>query len=293
MTIAAFPLPAARRREIAVPGGTIAGLEFGPADRPLDVLFLHATGFNAGTYAHILAPLGDRLRVLAVDQRGHGRTTLPAEPWAYDAWIVYRDDILALLDALGETPAVMSGHSMGGTVSLLTAAARPDATKRLVLLDPVVMTPERMAMAGPDGLKNSPLSLGAARRRATFADRETAFQAYNGRGAFRTWPEETLRDYLADGLLDGDDGQVHLSCKSAWESATFAAHHHDTLGAFLQATQPIRILKAQEGSTCVLGDHKAQVIRGTTTLEEVAGTSHFLPMERPELVRAALDEAAG
>lgn len=292
MTIAAFPLSAARRREIAVQGGTIAGLEFGPADRPLDLLFLHATGFNAGTYAGILGPLGDRLRILAVDQRGHGRTTLPAEPWSYDAWVVYRDDILALLDALGETPAVMSGHSMGGTVSLLTAAVRPEATKRLVLLDPVVMTPARMAMAGPEGLKNSPLSLGAARRRATFADREAAFQAYNGRGAFRTWPEATLRDYLADGLLEGDDGQVHLSCEPAWESATFAAHHHDTLGAFLQATQPIRILKAQEGSTCMLGEHEAEVVRGTTTLEEVAGTSHFLPMERPELVREALLAAA-
>jgi surface antigen len=75
MTIAASPLSAARRRQVAVPGGAIAALEFGPADRPLDVLFLHANGFNAGTYADILAPLGDRLRILAVDQRGHGLTT--------------------------------------------------------------------------------------------------------------------------------------------------------------------------------------------------------------------------
>lgn len=293
MTIAASPFPAARRRQISIPGGIVAGLEFGPVDRPLDVLFLHATGFNAGAYASLLAPLAGTLRILAVDQRGHGLTTLPAEPWTWDAWLIYRDDILALLEALGETPTVMSGHSMGGTVCLLAAAERADATKQLVLLDPVVMTPERLAMAGADGLKNSPLSLGAAKRRATFADRESAFQGYNGRGAFRTWPEQTLRDYLTDGVVEGKDGQVHLSCKPQWESATFAAHHHDTLGAFLAAKQPIRILKAEIGSTCGLEGHQAEVMAGgRVRMETVAGTSHFLPMERPELVRAALAEAA-
>ena len=293
MTIVASPFLAARRRAIAIPGGTIAALEFGPADRPLDILFLHATGFSAGTYAGILAPLGKDLRILAVDQRGHGRTTLPAEPWAYDAWLIYRDDILALLEAIGETPTVMSGHSMGGTVCLLAAAERADAAKLLVLLDPVVMTPERLAAAGIDGLKNSPLSLGAAKRRSTFVDREAAFQAYNGRGAFRTWPEQTLRDYLTDGLLEGEDGQVHLACKPQWESATFAAHHHNTLGAFMEARLPIRILKAGIGSTCGLEGHEAEVMAGGhIRMETVAGTSHFLPMERPELVQAALVAAA-
>ncbi|MFZ5670293.1 MAG: alpha/beta fold hydrolase [Pseudomonadota bacterium] len=292
MSIAAFSFPAARRREIAVPGGVMAALEFGPADRPLDVLFLHATGFNAGTYAGVLGPLGDRLRVLAVDQRGHGRTTLAAEPWSFDAWTRYRDDVLALLAALGETPAVISGHSMGGTVGLLAVAARPDAARRLVLFEPVVMTPERLALVGDEGLKTSPLALGAARRRATFPDREAAFAAYRGRGAFRTWPESTLRDYLVDGLLAGDDGQVELACRPAWEASTFAAHHHDSIGAFAGLTTPCRILRAEIGSTCQLEGHAAEVVRGGTTLETVAGTSHFLPMERPDLVRRALAEAA-
>ncbi len=292
MTLAASPFPDARRRMIAVPGGEIAGLEFGPPDRALDVLFLHATGFNAGTYAEILAPLGQGLRVLAVDQRGHGRTTLAAEPWAFNAWLIYRDDILALLDALGETPRVMSGHSMGGTVCVLTAAARADAAGRLVLLDPVVMTPDRLALVGPDGLRNSPLALGAAKRRSTFADREVAFEAYRGRGAFRTWPEAMLRDYLRDGLLEGEDGQVRLACRPEWEASTFSAHFHDTIGAFGRVSIPVRILKAEIGSTCGLEAHEAEIVHDQVTLEMIPGTSHFLPMERPELVREALAGAA-
>jgi pimeloyl-ACP methyl ester carboxylesterase len=289
MTLAASPFPAARRRAVPVPGGEIAGFEFGPAERSLDVLFLHANGFNAGTYADILSPLAKDLRILAVDQRGHGRTTLPADPETHDAWLVFRDDLLALLEALGESPTVLAGHSMGGTVGLLAAAERADAAKRLVLFDPVVITADRAAQAGPDGLKNSPLAIGARRRRATFPDREAAFEAYNGRGAFRTWPEASLRAYLADGVLEGEDGQVHLSCRPDWEAANFGAHHHDTVGAFARATMPIRVLKAEIGSTCGLdADQAGDNVR----METVPGTSHFLPMECPELVRSALIEAA-
>lgn len=294
MTVPASPLSAARRRQFAVPGGNIAGLEFGPADRSLDVLFLHANGFNGGTYADILSPLGERLRVLAVDQRGHGRTTLPADPEAHDAWLVFRDDLLALLQALGETPTVLAGHSMGGTVSLHAAAERMDAAKRLVLFDPVVVTLERVAIAGPEGLKNSPLAQGARRRRATFPDREAAFEAYSGRGAFKTWSEASLRGYLADGLLEGEDGQVHLACRPEWEAANFGAHHHDTVGAFARAEIPIRVLKAEIGSTCGLDAGEiSRLTDGRARTETVPGTSHFLPMERPDLVREALSEAAG
>jgi pimeloyl-ACP methyl ester carboxylesterase len=293
MTIAASPLSAARRRQVAVPGGAIAALEFGPADRPLDVLFLHANGFNAGTYADILAPLGDRLRILAVDQRGHGLTSLPADPDSHDAWLVFRDDLLALLDALGETPAVLAGHSMGGTVSLHAAAERSDAARRLVLFDPVVVTPERLAMAGPNGLKDSPLAVGARRRRASFSSREAAFEAYSGRGAFKSWSEGSLRGYLEDGLVAGEDGQMHLSCRPEWEAANFGAHHHDTVGAFARASIPIQVLKAEIGSTCGLEpDQITALTGGRARTEIIAGTSHFLPMERPELVREALVEAA-
>lgn len=296
MSIATLPTPVdlspARRRMIAVPGGEMAALEFGPPERPLDVIFMHANGFNAGTYRTILAPLADRLRILAVDQRGHGRTTLPAVPYASNAWTGFRDDLLALLAALGETPTVLAGHSMGGTACVLAAGERADAAKRLVLFDPVVMTPERLTSLGHDGLRNSPLALGALRRRAVFASRDAALEGYLGRGAFKTWPEASLRDYLADGVLETADGQVALSCAPEWESSNFSAHFHDTIGAFAKIAAPIRILKAEIGSTCGLEQHEAEVLARDVDLEVIPGTSHFLPMERPDLVREALLAAA-
>ncbi len=282
----------ARRRMIAVPGGQMAAIEFGPADRALDVLFLHANGFNAATYRSILAPLADRLRILAVDQRGHGRTTLPAVPYDSNVWRGYSDDLLALLQALGETPKILSGHSMGGTACLLAAAERKDAARQLILFDPVIITPERAALLGEEGMRSSPLAQGALRRRDTFASREAAFDAYHGRGAFRTWSDDMLRDYLADGLAEAGDGALRLACAPEWEAANFSTPSPDAVGGIPDIAAMIRIFKAEHASTAQFDVHEAAVLASGATIETVPGTSHFLPMERPDLVREALLAAA-
>jgi pimeloyl-ACP methyl ester carboxylesterase len=47
------------------------------------------------------------------------------------------------------------------------------------------------------------------------------------------------------------------------------------------------------GSTAQFEVHEAMVLASGATIETVPGTSHFLPMERPDLVREALLAAAG
>ncbi|AWB24987.1 alpha/beta hydrolase [Methylobacterium currus] len=259
-------------------GGRLAALEFGPAERPLDALLLHANGFNARTYRSLLAPLAD-WHVLAYDHRGHGRTTLPAEPAGRTDWQDVTDDLIALLDRLDAPPLVLIGHSMGGTASLLAAAERPERVRRLVLLDPVIQPPERR------GEGHAGLAEGALKRRSDFPSREAALAAYRGRGAFRTWPEAPLADYVADGFRDGPDG-VTLACTGAWEASSYLAQGHDPWGALARLSCPADILRAESGSTCALAES-----RGSVEVETVPGTTHFLPFEAPERVRAAIRRA--
>ena len=54
-----------------------------------------------------------------------------------------------------------------------------------------------------------------------------------------------------------------------------------------------RILRAERGSTCRVGDAERLARRyPRVTVETVAGSSHFLPMERPDLAREAIFEMA-
>jgi len=281
-----------RARTIALPsrGGAMAALDLGPPDRPVDAIFSHANGFNGRTYRSILAPLAASFRILAVDLRGHGASTLPATIEGRVGWMEFRDDLLALLATVCEGPVVLAGHSMGGTSSLLAAAAEPDRVRALALFDPVIFPVE--AQQDAEAMANSPLALGALRRRADFPSRAAVVEAYRGRGAFKTWSDEQLRDYVAAGFREAGDGQVTLACTPAWEASNFRTHNYDGLAAFRESRCPIRVLRAAEGSTCRVEGHEAELTAGgRIVIETVPGTSHFLPMERPDLVRAILAAA--
>ena len=273
----------------------MAVLEFGPPDRPVDLIFLHANGFNALTYRTILAPISERLRILAVDQRGHGATTLPTEAGGRANWHDFRDDLLALLAALDLNDVVLAGHSMGGTSSLLAAAEAPGRVRRLLLLDPVILASGAPSEAGEAAARHAaligsaPPSAGAPTSQAA----PTLSEAYRGRGAFKTWPEEMLADFVEAGFRDLPGGEVALACDPAWEASSYASHGHDPWDAFRRSQCPIRILRAERESTCrVEGRIDELTASGRISIETVPGTTHFLPMERPERVRDALREAA-
>ncbi|HEX2815214.1 MAG TPA: alpha/beta hydrolase [Phenylobacterium sp.] len=281
--------PEPRERMIPLPsrGGAMAALEMGPQDRPIDIIFSHANGFNGRTYRTILQPLAADLRILALDLRGHGASTLPSVIEGRQGWLEFRDDLLALLAALDQGPVVLAGHSMGGTTSLLAAAIQPARVRALALFDPVAMPGDLPPDA--DALQHSPLVAGALRRRAVFPSRQAVYEAYLGRGAFKTWSDEQLTDYVAAGFAETDGGEVSLTCRPEWEASNFRTHNYDPWAAFRESRCPIRILRAADASTFRLEGREAELgDDGRITVETVAGTTHFLPMERPDLVRQTL-----
>lgn len=288
MTAASHIQPLERLIPLPARGGAMAALEMGPGDRPVDIVFSHANGFNGRTYRSILQPLAANLRILAVDLRGHGESTLPAAIEGRAGWMAFRDDLLALLEAVADGPVVLAGHSMGGTTSLLAAAADPGRVRALALFDPVIFPAEAQGPSAPE----SPLVAGALRRRATFPSKSAAYEAYLGRGAFKTWAPDQLADYVAAGFRETEAGDVTLTCTPAWEASNFRTHNYDPWAAFHASRCPIRILRAEVASTFRLDEREAGLDADRIAIETVPGTSHFLPMERPDLVRASLTATA-
>ncbi|MDB5439258.1 MAG: alpha/beta hydrolase [Caulobacteraceae bacterium] len=262
----------------------MAALDFGPQDRPVDLVFSHANGFNGRTYLSILAPLAADFRILAIDMRGHGRTTLPTTGEARSSWNDLQHDLLAMLAAADIRQPVLAGHSMGATVSLLAAAEAPGAARELVLFEPVIRTD------GSGVPEDSPLAQGALKRRSGFASREAAIASYAGRGAFKTWTGHMLADYVEDGFVDLPDGSVTLAATPEWEFLNFTRQGHDSMGALRRIACPVDIFKAEHNSTCGL-DAEAVADLPQVSLTVCAGVTHFLPMERPDLVEAAIRKA--
>lgn len=271
-----------------LPDGRLTGWRWGDTSRPPDLVFLHANGFNARAYTMLLEPLGDRLSILAIDQRGHGHSTLPTQTAGRNSWHDLAADLVALIDLLDAPPLILAGHSMGGTVSALAARHRPDRVKRLALFDPVIIPPMlRLMLRLPwIGKKRNTMAQGAMRRRQSFASREAALASFEGRGAFRTWPREPLIDYLEDGMRDLPEGGVTLSCAPTWEASNFSSQQHNSTGALKRVPCPVHILRAGRASTCRID----APLTPHMVVETVPETTHFLPFEAPDRVRTVLLE---
>ncbi|OCC25484.1 hypothetical protein MB02_02270 [Croceicoccus estronivorus] len=100
----------------------------------LPVVFCH--GFPGLWYSwrHQMAPVAEAgFRAIAVDQRGYGQSDRPVEPIEYDANKVM-DDMLGLLDALGEEKAVFVGHDFGAQQVCNLAVRHSDRVAGVVIM---------------------------------------------------------------------------------------------------------------------------------------------------------------
>jgi pimeloyl-ACP methyl ester carboxylesterase len=105
-------------------------LDWGGSGPPL--VLLHGLASQAHIWDLVAPHLAETVRVLAIDQRGHGRSDKPAE--GYD-FATITADLDAILGVLGIGQVMLVGHSWGGNVALQYAVDHPDRVSSLVLLD--------------------------------------------------------------------------------------------------------------------------------------------------------------
>ena len=74
-------------------------------------------------------------RVAATDLRGHGDSDATFDEYGD---VATAGDVIALVEHLGDGPAVLVGNSMGAGAAALAAAERPDLVAGLVLIGPFV-----------------------------------------------------------------------------------------------------------------------------------------------------------
>jgi pimeloyl-ACP methyl ester carboxylesterase len=199
-----------RRLDLPQRGVEIALLDFGGSG-PL-ALAHHANGFCKGGWAEVAALLRGRLRLVAMDARGHGDSSRLEGPSAY-AWHEFAADVAAVAERLvaeqGRALALGMGHSFGGTSLLGAEAMAAGRFERLLLLDPV--TPPPRALAPPDRLAQVEGMVDAARRRrADWPSRAEARDWFEERSLFASGRPEALELYVLDGLRDRADGSVEL-----------------------------------------------------------------------------------
>ncbi len=267
-----------RWRRVAGSGGVELAIErtaWGSDPRPL-VLAAHATGFCKEVYRPVVAdlagmvPSGD---VLAFDHRAHGDSAVP--PLPFDWWDLGRD-VLAIAGAARGVVGV--GHSAGAASLLLAELLAPGTFRALVLVEPIVSP-------GPYARMENPLVEAALKRRTAFDSRSAALDNFAGKPAFSGWQRRALEAYVHGGLAP-DAKQWRLKCPPQAEAEMYrGATAHGGWERLGEIGSDITLIAGEHSDT-----HPGEFLQRTADqlggghVVVVPGTSHFVPMEQPELI---------
>lgn len=103
----------------------LSGSEHAPV-----LVLASSMGTSMAMWDDQLAPLGEHLRVLRYDHRGHGSSAVPPGPYSLEQ---LGKDVLGLLDDLGFDRVSFCGLSLGGMVGMWLASYAPQRIDRLAL----------------------------------------------------------------------------------------------------------------------------------------------------------------
>jgi pimeloyl-ACP methyl ester carboxylesterase len=275
------PRPAPVTRLHPVNGIDLAVHEWPAEGSAAPLVFAHATGFHGRVWGAIVDAFPDRA-IYAIDLRGHGQSG----GGPIDDWRIMASDVAGFLDQAGISGAIGIGHSMGAHTLLQVAADHPDAFKRLILFDPVILAPEFYAPGDPLYTADNPHP--AIRRKRDFASPEAMMERFKDRDPYNLFAPRVFEDYCRFGLAPALSGEgMELACSPEMEASVYASSRSN--GAILEAAKqvaiPVLVVRAQQSD---LQDFKssptwpelASILPQGTDLHRPDRT-HFHPFEDP------------
>lgn len=223
-----------------------------------------------------------RHRTVRFDMRGFGESPLRPGPFSYGR------DLVELLDHLALGPAALVGVSLGGSVALQVALARPDLVSALVLVG-----------SGLDGWEWSDET------KAGWAEEEAAFERGDLDAAvdvnLRMWvsgPERSLDD--VDPEVRARVAEMQRRAFELWAAIGDAAQEEPLVEGVAARLGEIRVPtlvlvgEQDRPEMLAIAEKLAAEIPGARHAT-IAGTAHVPSMERPaefdELVLGFLSEA--
>lgn len=262
------------------------------------LLFVHCTGFHGRVWDYVIEAFPDA-HTIALELRGHGRS----DKHPVTHWDVFGHDIAAFTAALGLTNLIGIGHSLGAhamvDAAALTQSVSGGTFARLVLCDPTIAEPSAYTRPLPflrDGDVHP-----AARRRAHFDSPTQMREQLRGKSSYPLFEPRIFDDYCEHGLIPDAAGGFALACPPAIEASVYMAARTN-IGVFDSVralTVPVHILRAKlPPAERTAFDFASSPTWPAlvdefqfATEEHLADCTHFIPMQMPDRVIAAVADA--
>lgn len=243
------------------------------------LVFVHGGGAHAHWWTHVAARYAKRFRVAAIDLSGHGDSGA-RERYSLEQWT---DEVMAVVadSGMAEKPVVI-GHSMGGFVTIGTAARYADALAGAVVCDSPINAPDPEIDAHRMGQ-----AFGKPR---SYATREEALER------FRTVPPQ---DHYLDYVM-ADVGWHSLKSDDAggwrwkFDHHAFTAFEENPRAAARPYLPQVKCRLALFASECGLvnkeiGAYMYDLMGRVNPVIEIPLAGHHLMLDQPLLLITALN----
>jgi pimeloyl-ACP methyl ester carboxylesterase len=272
-------------------GGVRLAVREWPGRGP-SILLLHGLASSSHIWDLVAPRLASRFRVVAYDQRGHGRSGKPSSGYGFDRLIA---DAAAVIGTLGLGRPVVGGHSWGANVALQLAVDRAELVAGDVLVDGGFLSMrDRMdwrttrTMLAPQQLKGMSLEQFRAGVR-TFT-----------RGAVELTPE--VESVFLSLMRVDREGNIHPRLSRANHLRILhALWEQDAPGLLRRVQQPTLVLAVRsapgEADSAGFMEEKerakevVKAIDGAVRFEWIDGI-HDVPIQRPDAVAERIQRFA-
>ena len=244
---------------------------------PRQILALHCTMGHSGAWRGLAAAMEPEVTIHAADMLNHGRS--PDWDGAGD----FHDRMVAAAAQLLTQPMDLVGHSLGATIALRVAIAKPELVRSLTLMEPVLLSVARQdapALAEANQRKSEPFH--KPLRAGDFEEAARAFNRDWGVQGGPRWPEmpEQTRNAMIRGVR-----VVTAGGPAVYEDRPGLMKP----GGLDRANMPVLLLRGADTEPVIAAVNDGLVRRLKNARNvSIPGAGHMLPITHPALTAEAL-----
>jgi esterase len=242
---------------------------------PHRVVLLHGFASHAHEWQHLAAGLVPGHEVVALDQRGHGRSGLTDR---YGTRVLVEDARL-LLDALGWDRASLVGHSTGGQGALMLAARYPERVDRMVIIE-----------SGPQICPEDSVRADLRGRPRVFASVKGALS--DARLSFPAADEALLRDRVEHDLVPNRDGGLTSRTAAGLREGTVKSDDFSAAECWAAWRSVIAHTLLVHGAESDVLTYplvaRLASVRPDVEVVHIEGAAHAVQLDRPRSLQAVV-----
>lgn len=208
------------------------------------------------------------------------------------SWNVIARDLSFLCHARNIDRPLIIGHSMGGTVSVIAAAAFGLKPRGMILIEPILLPEEFYEMS--INVEDHPLASKSIRRVSHWKSEAEAASYLNSRPLFADWDKDVLNLYKSYGMEKLPAGDVKLACTPKSEAAMFMGGMSRNPWPLLPEIEcPVLVIEGEKSPNIGLVDiRRAVSLLPEGAYASVPDAGHLIPMQKPAQTAAIINSFA-